>query len=144
MQAWISWLCPDSRPLALLLPLLWTTVGEVVTIDGTEFPEGTSIDDEFSSVGVLFDSGLGYVTFATDDFTGIFGTAPDSTWAGVDGASISAPIHATFIAPGNSLVPGIVNGTIAHGSAMAAATSIRCACGHSISTSNLSTRSLAR
>jgi len=36
-------------------------VAQAVTIEGTEYPAGTPIDDEFANVGVLFSSGLGYV-----------------------------------------------------------------------------------
>jgi hypothetical protein len=83
-----------------------------VTIHGTEYPAGTAIDDEFASLGVLLSSELGYVTFATDDFPGIFGTMAGSTWVGIAGASFSAPITATFVDPLDSNVPAIVNGTI--------------------------------
>jgi len=92
--------------------LLVSTTCFAVTIEGTEYPIGTAIDDEFVPVGVVFSSGLGYVTFADDDFVGIFGTAAGSSWAGVAGASFSAPIQATFVSPGNAGVPGVVSGTI--------------------------------
>jgi hypothetical protein len=83
-----------------------------ITIDGTEYPAGTAIDNEFASLGVLFSSELGYVTFATDDFPGIFGTMAGSMWVGIAGASFSAPITATFVDPMDSNVAAIVNGTI--------------------------------
>ncbi len=97
---------------ALIFVVACARPGEAVTVNGTEYPVGTAIDNEFSAVGVLFNSQLGYVTFADDDFLGIFGTAPGSSWAGIIGASFSAPIEATFVAPGGPLVPGIVNGEI--------------------------------
>src|SRR5262245_20938526 len=82
------------------------------TIEGNEYPIGTAFDNEFVPAGAVLSAGLGYVTFANDDFVGIFGTAPGSAWAGVAGASFSAPIQVIFVVPGNASLPGVVNGTI--------------------------------
>ncbi|MFH1615641.1 MAG: dockerin type I domain-containing protein [Planctomycetota bacterium] len=89
-----------------------------VVIDGTEYPVYTSIDDDFSSQGVLFSSNLSFVTFGYNGggdgqgTAGVFGTDPNFSGPSFGYLSFSAPIIVTFVDPADGSTAAIVNGTV--------------------------------
>ena len=85
--------------------LFATSVADAGTIEGTEYPLYTRIDNQFAtSQGGLF---IPFVTFGVDGgVTGIYGTDPSGY------ARFWAPIEVTFVLPADGTTPAVVNGTV--------------------------------
>lgn len=83
-----------------------------ITIEGTEFPLFTPIDDEYASSGVLFSSNMPFATLSgIGGRTGIIGTDPGSNPA-FGFAQFNAPIRAIFVDPTDGVTPSTVTGTV--------------------------------
>jgi len=103
--------------VAAVMMLAVTDYAQALTIEGTEFPLYTEIDDEFAtSHGVLFSSDMPFVTFGVETYggkvkSGISGTDPSRN-PEYSYAAFYAKIEITFVDPSDGVTPGVINGTV--------------------------------
>ncbi len=86
----------------------------VITVDGTEQPQYTSITNQLAlSHGVTFSSTMPFVTFGDNgvNVPGIYGTDPTSN-PFANYAFYGSPIEVTFVDMSDGVSPVVVNGTV--------------------------------